>query len=120
MTFDEYKDKVYSDAIEWIDDNYEFYEHDTADMAIDECMDSITGNSCGSYFCNSAKAAECVAGAMFDGDFWAEYENIYGSDSRDFMRDPESFDVVVRIIAFYAVQEKVEEYLSDKLGDVDE
>lgn len=119
MTFDEYKDAVYCDAIEWIDDNYELYEHDTADMAIDECMDSITGNSCGSYYCNSHKAKQAVSDVVFDGDFWNAYDLRYGRDQID-MRDPESFDVVVRIMAFYEMQEKIEEYLSDKLDGDDE
>ena len=119
MTFNEYKDNVYSDAVEWIDDNYERYEHDTADMAIDECMNSITGNYNGSYFCNSYKAAQEAAGVVFDADFWDAYDMLCGSDQID-MRDPEGFDVVVRIIAFYEVQEKIEEYLSKMLGDEDE
>lgn len=119
MIFDEYKDKVYSDAIEWIDENYEFYEHDTADTAIDECLDSITGNYDGSYFCNSYKAAQEAAGVVFDADFWDAYDIHYGSDHID-VRDPEGFDVVVRIMAFYEIQEKIEEYLSKMLGDDDE
>ena len=119
MTFDEYKNKVYYDAVDWIDENYEHYEHDTADMAIDECLDSITGNSCGSYYCNSYKAAREAADVVFDSDFWDAYNLRYGNDKID-MRDPESFDVVVRIIAFYEVQEKIEDYLWDMLGDEDE
>ena len=120
MTFDEYKNKVYSDAIEWIDENYEFYEHDTADIAIDECMDSITGNSCGSYFCNSSRAAQEAAGVVFDADYWDAYDRIHGYGQRPDLRDEEGFDVEVRIVAFYEMQEKIEEYLSNMLGDVDE
>ena len=119
MTFNEYKDAVYYDAIEWIDDNYEFYEPNTAYTALDECLDAITGNSCGSYYCNSAKAEQEAADVVFDGDFWNAYKTYYGNDQID-MRDPEGFDVVVRIMAFYEVQEKIEKYLSDMLGDEDE
>ena len=88
-------------------------------MALDECLDSITGNSCGSYYCNSAKAEQEAADVVFDPTFWDAYDTHYGSDRID-MRDPEGFDVVVRIMAFYETQEKIEEYLSKMLGDEDE
>lgn len=115
MNFSQYKEAVYNDAVEWINDNKEYY--DRVEDAMDYCRDTITGNDNGSYYCNSYKAEQDCRDCVFDEDFWKAYDwHIDGAVAKEnMMHDPETFDVWIRDIAFIEQWCDIEEYFEKVL-----
>lgn len=112
MTFEDYKREVLEDALARIEEeNFEDW---------DDCWDdlwlTVTGNDDGSYFGNRAKAVMACAGVEFDENFLKALEWHLGCDPLcDALKDgPESFDVLVRIVALYEVSDELEERFQER------
>lgn len=109
MDWNEYQEEVKADAMESIRENMgyandweEMYEH----LFID---DAVTGNGSGSYYFNSAKAAEAVSGIIFDEEAVDEFKGM-GYDGIPTEMGAESCDVIARCIALGLVSGELEEY----------
>lgn len=98
MNWDEYMSTVKSDALDVIGEigkDYEEWEELYDALFVD---DSVTGNGSGSYTMSSAKAAENVAGIIWDEEF-AERCKEYGYDGVPTDQGPEAVDVIARCLA---------------------
>ena len=98
MNWTDYKDQVKADALESIEENFEHYE-DWDEMY--EALfidDSVTGNGSGSYTFCTAKAAENVAGIIFD-DEAIEVFNDAGYNGIPTEKGAEACDVIARCLA---------------------
>lgn len=109
MDWNEYQEEVKSDAMESIRENIE-YANDWEEMYDSLFIDdSVTGNGSGSYYCNSAKAAEAVSGIIFDEEAVDEFKAM-GYDGIPTEMGAESCDVIARCIALGLVSGELEEY----------
>lgn len=114
MNKEQYIGNLLADGIEFIDDNYDIY--DTFDDLYDEMELVITGNDNGSYYCNTAKAEEALAGVIWDQDVidavrWLGYESIPLSEGA------ESADVIVRIALMNEVTNRLKNYYEELKED---
>lgn len=113
-------EQVKSDALEAIEENagyHEDWESMYDSLFID---DSVTGNGSGSYTFNTAKAAENVAGIIFDDDALEAFEE-YGYEGIPTKQGAESCDVIARCIALGFVSgelEKAYDEAREKLEEV--
>lgn len=117
MNYNDYLVEVESDALDFLDENIEYY--DDFDDAFDAmfCSDSVTGNGSGSYTFNSYKAQQNVKDAIFD-------ENIVtlldwnGINIFDTLRDSgaETLDVIIRCYVLSDIYSIIEEHFKDKKG----
>lgn len=117
MNYNDYLAEVESDALDFLDENIEYY--DDFDDAFGEmlCSDSVTGNGSGSYTFNSYKAQQNVKDAIFD-------ENIVtlldwnGINIFDTLRDrgAETLDVIIRCYILSDIYSIIEEHFKDKKG----
>lgn len=113
MNFAEYKDAVRDDAIEFINNT----KNDAKDwdelwewMELD---DAITGLASEAYIMSELEAIECVAGVMWDSDFWqVQYDYDGNGKTFDAITDcrPQMFDCMVRWCALYALRDELHEY----------
>lgn len=111
MNFAEYQREVLSDGEEYILENID--EFDDWDTLYEEMELTITGNDNGSYYCNSAKAEEALAGVTFDSEV-AMYLRDYGyEDGLPTEKGPETCDVLVRFAALQAVYSDLENFYED-------
>lgn len=130
MNYQEYRDQVYNDTIDYIKDaeyltnfadpdpNCQWNEQEFLDM-MEEIDMAVTGNDNGSYYCNSYKAKESLKDAVFDEDILSvlsaheltEYFWNYLKDD-----DPESADVIVRCAMFYEIYDDVQVWIEDQIG----
>lgn len=109
LDWNEYQEEVKSDAMESIRENIE-YANDWEEMYDSLFIDdSVTGNGSGSYYCNSAKAAEAVSGIIFDEEAVDEFKAM-GYDGIPTEMGAESCDVIARCIALGLVSAELEEY----------
>ena len=112
MTWKDYEDQVTADAIDYIDEeaaNCSDWEEMREWLFV---ADQVTGNGSGSYTFSAAKAAENVAGIVFDPDVmelfrWSGYEHIPIEDG------PEAVDVIARCIALGEVEGRLEDAYQD-------
>ena len=129
MNYQEYKDQVYNDTIDYIKDaeyltnfadpdpDYRWGEREFEDM-MDEIWLVVTGNNNGSYYCNSYKAKESLKDAVFDEDILSVLSAHCMIES--FWRylqdgDPESADVIVRCAVFYEIYYDVQIWIEDQI-----
>lgn len=111
MFLSDYKESVKQDAIEFIDENYSYY-NDFGDL-FDHLELSVTGNDNGSYYCNSYAAKEALKDIIFDNEF---HELLDYSDLRNGFyhyineNDPESADVIARIIILWDMYDDIKDY----------
>ena len=130
MNYSDYRCEVYEDTIQYIKDceylnnfadpdpDYQWSEREFYDM-MDEAELSVTGNSNGSYYCNSYKAQEALRDVPFDQDILATLSAHCMEDS--FWRyrregDYESADVIIRCVMFYEIYDDVQEWIINKTG----
>lgn len=108
MNFTAYCNEVWSDAREYIDDNYTHY--DDVDELIDECRLTITGNDNGSYYMNSDRAKD--EASEVESDIMDEIVRYYGGEfvASLLLNDWEGMDVVIRDYAFDHKLGEIEEY----------
>lgn len=118
MLWSEYQEEVKSDAMEAIKENLEY--NDSWDEMYDSLFmdDSVTGNASGSYYFNTAKAAEAVSGIIFDSDAVDEFKAM-GYDGIPTEEGAETCDVIARCICLGLVSGELEEYY-DSLTEQDE
>lgn len=130
MNYSDYHEAVYSDAIEYIED--QGYLHNFADPdpnctwgwndfldMMEEIELCVTGNDNGSYYCNSYKAKQTLQDAVFDEDILTLLSAHGLEDSFwRYMRegDYEAADVIIRCAMFYEVYDDVQELIIDKTG----
>lgn len=115
-------DEVKSDAMDAIEENLEY--NDSWDEMYDSLFmdDSVTGNASGSYYFNTAKAAEAVSGIIFDSDVVDEFKAM-GYDGIPTEEGAETCDVIARCICLGLVSGELEEYydsLTEQEEDEDE
>ena len=109
--------------MESIKENMEYanYWEEMYDMLFID--DSVTGNGSGSYYYNSAKAAEAVGGIIFDEEAVEEFKAM-GYDGIPTEMGAESCDVIARCIALGLVSAELEDYynglIEETEGDEDE
>ena len=130
MNYSDYRSEVYEDTIQYIKDceylnnfadpdpDCRWEEREFYDM-MDEAELSVTGNSNGSYYCNSYKAQEALRDVPFDQDILATLSAHGLEDSFwRYMRegDYESADVIIRCAMLYEVYDDVQEWIIDKTG----
>lgn len=118
MLWSEYMEEVKLDAMDAIKENLEY--NDSWDEMYDSLFmdDSVTGNSSGSYYFNTAKAAEAVSGIIFDSDAVDEFKAM-GYDCIPTEEGAETCDVIARCICLGLVSGELEEYY-DSLTEQDE
>lgn len=118
MLWSEYQEEVKSDAMDAIKENLEY--NDSWDEMYDSLFmdDSVTGNASGSYYFNTAKAAEAVSGIIFDSDAVDEFKAV-GYDGIPTEEGAETCDVIARCICLGLVSGELEEYY-DSLTEQDE
>lgn len=118
MLWSEYQEEVKSDAMKAIKENLE-YNDSWYEMYDSLFMDdSVTGNASGSYYFNTAKAAEAVSGIIFDSDAVDEFKAM-GCDGIPTEEGAETCDVIARCICLAIVSGELEEYY-DSLTEQDE
>lgn len=117
-TYEDYKKEVYEDACAYIDANLGYLDEDDLYYELVN-SDSITGNSSGSYFCNSYKAREACSSVVFDEDFYNSYQFNFGDTDNIayyLRRGPEIFDVIVRCTALDDVYDDVIDYYEEVMA----
>lgn len=122
MLWSEYQEEVKSDAMEAIKENLEYNDSwDSWDEMYDSLFmdDSVTGNTSGSYYFNTAKAAEAVSGIIFDDEAITEFEYM-GYDGIPTKEGAETCDVIARCICLGLVSGELEEYYDSLTEDEDE
>ena len=128
MNYNEYREAVYYDTIEWIKDagyieDFKDPEYDWGQRQFDELMEDcelcVTGNDNGSYYCNSFKAKEALRDVPFDQDILATlsahcFEDTFWRYMRE--GDYEAADVTVRYVLFWEVQSDVQAWIEEQIG----
>lgn len=112
MTWTEYQDQVKTDALESIEENFEYCDDWDAmrnQLFID---DSVTGNGSGSYTFSTAKAAENVSGIIFDLEAVDAFKE-YGYSGIPTEEGAETCDVIARCIALDYVAYDLEERFNE-------
>lgn len=119
MDWNEYQEEVKADAMESIRENMG-YVNDWEEMyEVLFVDDAVTGNGSGSYYCNSAKAAEAVSGIIFDEEVVDEFKE-WGYDGIPTEMGAESCDVIARCLALEIVADELEEYYDSLTDNEDE
>ena len=117
MTWNDYMEQVKADALEAIEENAQYYE-DWEEM--EEALwidDSVTGNGSGSYTFNTAKAAENVAGIIFDEEALQAFAEM-GYEGIPTKEGAEACDVIARCIALGYVGWELEEAFNEARENV--
>lgn len=119
MLWSEYQEEVKSDAMEVIKENLEYVN--SWDEMYDSLFmdDSVTGNASGSYYFNTAKAAEAISGIIFDSDAVDEFKAM-GYDGIPTEEGAETCDVIARCICLGLVSGELEEYYDSLTEDEEE
>jgi len=119
MTWNDYMEQVKADALDAIEENASYYE-DWDEM--EEALwidDSVTGNGSGSYTFNTAKAAENVAGIIFDDDALEAFAEL-GYDGIPTKEGAEACDVIACCIALGYVSGELEEAFEEAREKLEE
>ena len=119
MNWNDYQEQVKADALEAIEENARYY--DDWDEMNDALFidDSVTGNGSGSYTFNTAKAAENVAGIIFDDDALEAFAEL-GYDGIPTKEGAEACDVIARCIALGYVGWELEEAFNEAREKLEE
>ncbi len=117
MEWSDYLAEVKTDAMREIDDDPKQWDSwdDCYDMLF--LNDAVTGNGSGSYTFSTAKAAENVAGIIWDPAITALFREM-GYDGIPVNEGPEAVDVIARCIALGEVSGELAEYFNEKLEEV--
>lgn len=118
MRYADYLDDVLCDVKNYIDENKDYLRGCDIDNVMDDMELSVTGNDNGSYYCSSAKARAAVEGVVFDNDFH-NAANHYGFCLSDYLDSPETFDVVVRIVAFHQLYDEIYTMVENAIEEVE-
>lgn len=123
MNWRDYLEQVTKDAQDAINEALRYDNNRDNDELFDELFvdDTVTGNASGSYTFNSYKAAEYVAGVIWDCDAQDAIEMHCGLSEWPVSDGPEACDVVARCAALCEVWGDLCDY-ADELrgGDLDE
>lgn len=114
MNKQDYIENLKQDAIEWMDDNAESY--DSFDNAWYDMELTITGNDCGSYYCNTKRAEESLAGVIWDTEVIDAVE-AYGYEGIPMYKGAEAVDVIVRIALLGELYSELEEYYNEHYSE---
>ena len=119
MNWNDYQEQVKADALEAIEENARYY--DDWDEMNDALFidDSVTGNGSGSYTFNTAKAAENVAGIIFEEDAIEAFKE-YGYEGIPTKEGAEACDVIARCIALGYVSGELEEAFEEAREKLEE
>ena len=119
MDWNEYQEQVKADAMESISENMEYANNweEMYDMLFVD--DSVTGNGSGSYYFNSAKAAEAVGEIIFDEEVVDEFRGM-GYDGIPTEMGAESCDVIARCIVLGLVSAELEDYYNSLIEAAEE
>lgn len=119
MNWNDYMEQVKADALEAIEEKARYY--DDWDEMNDALFidDSVTGNGSGSYTFNTAKAAENVAGIIFDDDALEAFAEL-GYDGIPTKEGAEACDVIARCIALGYVSGELEEAFEEAREKLEE
>lgn len=110
----DYLEELESDGIDYIDEYFRDSfdpDEDFSDIYSDMEL-RITGNDNGSYYCNSAKAQEAIAEAMWDEDIVNAVREL-GYDGIPTDKGPEAVDVIIRIVLLGEIYSDLEEYFEE-------
>ena len=109
MKWTDYREAVREDAKEYMRDNWHYFDsfEDFTDSVF--TADSVTGNGSGSYTFNTAKAAENVAGIIFDDDAIEAFRE-YGYEGIPTDKGPEAVDVIARCYWVSLLSSELEDY----------
>lgn len=130
MNYNEYKEQIFNDTIEYIKDNeylanfknadpnYRWEEREFYEIMEDAEL-PVTGNDNGSYYCSSYKAKEALRDAVFDTDILSVLsancmEDMFWRYMQD--GDYESADVIIRCAMFYEISYDVEAWIEEQIG----
>lgn len=114
MNKQEYLDELLNDAKEWIDENHEYY--DSFNRLWDEMEMQITGNDNGSYYCDSHKAEQAIAEAMWD-ESVVDCVRELGFNGIPTNTGPEAVDVIIRIALLGDLQSEIKEYYEETIEE---
>lgn len=118
--FEDYRNEVLDDAKSHIDDEGKWYIDNGYDFEsfYDDLWtcDSVTGNGCGSYYCNAFKAKRAISEFI-----WAEeFKDMCGECGLNvnelLAKGPEAVDVAVRCYALGFVHDELEDYWDERFG----
>lgn len=112
---EEYKDNIKNDLRDYAEENKGYIKTLEEFRENAWISDSVTGNGSGSYFCNSAKAAEAIGDLIWDEDLKDMFAN-FGYDSIPLEKGPEFIDVSIRCFLLDECISEIEDELKELLG----
>ena len=120
MMYDDYCKEVLACGKEFIDENFESYNH--FDSLLDDMFDSddVTGNGSGSYTFNTRLAQENVKDAIFDKDIILMFQDNSVDIASTLMAGAEALDATIRSLILYDIAYKLEDYYDQKAEQQEE
>jgi hypothetical protein len=112
---EEYKNQIKEDLRDYAEENKGYFKNLEDFREAAWISDSITGNGSGSYFCNSAKAAEAIGDLIWDEDLKDMFSN-FGYESVPMEKGPEFIDVSIRCFLLDECISEIEDELKELLG----
>lgn len=124
----DYFEAVDADVLEHISENYsteelkQYFRDNELDnlraKIYDDCFidDSVTGNASGSYWCNSWKAEQCLAGNL---SLLCDAIEEFGGEASDYRRaieSPETADCFIRLHILSESVSRVFDYVMDEIA----
>lgn len=114
----DYLNEIEDECREYIEENLDYYTN-FAQLYEDMQM-TVTGNDCGSYYCNTLKAEKALEGVIWDDEVndlckGLGYENGIPMD-----QGAEAADVIVRYVLMDQLYSNLEEYFNDLKEDYEE
>lgn len=119
MTWEDYKDQVTDDALDYIEENAPSCRDWEEMREWFFVSDQVTGNGSGTYTFSRAQAAENAAGIVFDCDAQQAFEWA-GYDHMPVEQGPEALDVIARCVAMGEVNDTLESAYYDAISDLAE
>lgn len=121
MTWEDYKDQVFTDAKEELETELESYSsyYDDFSQVFDalQLCDNVTGNGSGSYTFNTWQAMDNLSELVWDADFIELFDNC-GYEGIPMDMGPESVDVIARCLALDELYWELEEHYGQLLADM--
>lgn len=110
MTFEDYKEEVFEAAKYALEEEYVFSNDIEFDEVYDILLvtDSVTGNSSGSYTCNTEQAKDNVSYLIWEPETTERFR-FHGYSGIPMEQGAETIDVMLRCFALYDVFEDLEE-----------
>lgn len=117
MMYDDYYKDVLARGKEFIDENFESYNH--FDSLLDDMFisDDVTGNGSGSYTFDARLAQENVKDAIFDKDIVFMFQDSSTDIASTLLAGAEALDVTIRSLILYDVAHKLEDYYDEQKAE---